>query len=595
MKNPTGRLARWVMRLRPYNFQINYRPGSQNAMADHLSRSFPYDNDDVPKDHIFVAPLFHATSPTLHQQQRDDSFCRPIVNILEGDHSLPQYRSRSVHYTLKNGILYRIVHRDDRVWLLLVIPAQLQKEVLQQAHDDSGHFGIARTYDRIHEKYFWPNCLSDVVRYCSTCESCQMKKNPQTRPGGFLQPIPVQGPFHTIGIDYCGPFTTSRRRNKYLLVAVDHLTKWVEAKAVPAATAANAAHFVMERIILRHGAPACILSDRGSHFVNSLLKNLLDLLGIAHSTTTSYNPQANGLTERMNKTLSIAISHYVSSDHKDWDELVPYITWCINTSKQETTKLSPFHLLYGRPPIFPVDIAAGYDGFELIDNAQEYVKQVHEWITKAQDIAKIRINSAHDVRAPTFNATRREEHFNVGDLVLLQTPPKLHDTDHQPVSAQNLHLTTKLLHTWHGPWKVLEQLSPVNYRIQNLRGRKKQDTVHVRRLKPYNTRGHLDDVLPNNPDTITVVDDHDTEPVQPTNDIVQEPLGDISQLFSPNIPATEINSSQHATADTDITNIDNLETNLIDLMEPDFDDANQDRSIARNRPRRNIQKVDYAK
>ena len=96
-------------------------------------------------------------------------------------------------------------------------------------------------------------------------------------------------------MDYVGPIQTSKRRNKYLLVAVDQLTKWVETRPVRAPTAANACHFLFEQIILRHGALAKILTDRGSHFVNKMIKDLTRLIQIEHLATSGYNPECNGL------------------------------------------------------------------------------------------------------------------------------------------------------------------------------------------------------------------------------------------------------------------------------------------------------------
>ena len=159
-----------------------------------------------------------------------------------------------------------------------------------------------------------------------------MKRGPNRAPGGFLQSIPLKGPFDTLGIDYMGPFQTSRKRNKYLLVAVDHLTKWVETRPVRAATSANACHFLFEQIVLRHGAPSKILTDRGLHFVNKMMSILTKLIGIEHLASSDCNPLCSVLTERMNFALSQAIKSRVSTDHKDWEELVPYKLFCVNTS-----------------------------------------------------------------------------------------------------------------------------------------------------------------------------------------------------------------------------------------------------------------------
>ena len=195
-----------------------------------------------------------------------------------------------------------------------------------------------------------------------------------------------------------------------------------------------------------------------------MMSNLTKLIGIKHLTTPVYKPECIGLIELMNFTLSQAIKSYVSIDHKDWDKLVPYITFCINTSKQETTKLSPFELLYGRPAILPQDLVLSFDGFESIDSCNEYVRQVHSWLNKAREIAKNRVSSTYIKESNRFNGKRIHLRFNVGDFVYLWSPPSQHHVVGR--SARKPNLTTKLLYSWHGPWNVVRKVSNVNYEIE---------------------------------------------------------------------------------------------------------------------------------
>ena len=399
------------------------------------------------------------------------------------------------NYTVKKDLLYKLAYRDNKVWLLLVVPVKLRIVLLQVAHDEAGHLGITKTYSNIFEKYFWPRCLTDVYKYVQSCPTCQRKKKPKSHEGGYLQPIPIIGPFHTIGIDYMGPFVTSRKRNKYLIVAVDHFSKWVECKAVKSATAANAATFFVEQICNRFGAPKRVLSDRGSHFTGALFRNVLKLFQSDHVCTASYNPQCNGAVERMNQTLAISLSHYVDPCHRDWDSHLTHIAWSINTTKQESTKFSPYEILFGHPPINPVDHALGFDGFAVELEINPYVTQLRNWITTAHEIIKTRLNKLHDQNAIYFNNKRDDISYEVGDLVLLRTPPDQSDLQGKdPMTG----LTTKLLFTYNGPWRVDEKISPVNYRITLVPGNKKKrklitDVVHVKRLKPYYERDSLED------------------------------------------------------------------------------------------------------
>ncbi|OWA55258.1 putative Transposon Ty3-I Gag-Pol polyprotein [Hypsibius exemplaris] len=486
LKNPKGRLARWVELLRPYHMEVLYRPGRENSVPDFLSR-YPYDDDDVPTNQVLSGGLTVKSTSNIQQMQEDDVFCRGILRVLRGPTNSPTYRNKILFFIVKGNLLYRMVIRDGRRWFLLVVPQSLQKDLIQSAHDDSGHQGIARTYARLHDKYFWKGCLNQVVDYVSSCEACQMKKNPPVKPGGFLQPIPVAGPFHAVGIDYMGPMVTSKRGNKFLLVATCLLTRWVETRAVKAQTSAAAAAFFVEQIALRHGAPAVLVSDRGTPFIGSLMQQILKLLGTSHTTTTAYNPRANGLTERTNGTIAVALSHYVSSDHRDWDCMVPHVTWYLNTCKQETTKFSPFELVYGRVPVFPIDVALGNEGLEQMADLDEYAEATQEWLAKAREIVQERVNATHDKEAPYFNAKHREVFFSVGDLVLLWSPPKL--------------------------------------RERELKGKKQErnqeSVVHVKRLKPFILRYDDDAPMPVETDG---QGDGNVHFADEPNDVANEPI-----------------------------------------------------------------------
>ena len=188
-----------------------------------------------------------STQPVdVAELEREDPEVRKIIDILEGDRIDQQFKFKSNHYVIRGDILCRIVFRDSRPHFLLVVLARLQQEILRNAHDNHGHMGIRSTYERIHEEYYWYDSLRHITKYVTSCVNCQMKKSSLQRPSGLLQPLCVHDPFHTVLMDYMEPFTTSKRRNQYIIVAIDSLTKWVEAKAVHATSAHHAAKFSVE-------------------------------------------------------------------------------------------------------------------------------------------------------------------------------------------------------------------------------------------------------------------------------------------------------------------------------------------------------------
>ena len=169
------------------------------------------------------------------------------------------------------------------------------------------------------------------------------------KPAGLLQPICTPtGPSQQIGMDLLGPFPPSTSGNRWIIVATDYLTQYAETKALPSGTAVEVAKFFVESILLRHGAPEVLITDRGSSFLAQLTQEILRLSHTSHRRTTAYHPQTNGLTERLNKTIAEMISMYVDVEHKTWDEALSYVTFAYNTAVQETTGLTPLELLHGR-------------------------------------------------------------------------------------------------------------------------------------------------------------------------------------------------------------------------------------------------------
>lgn len=133
------------------------------------------------------------------------------------------------------------------------------------------------------------------------------------------------------------------------------MSKWPEAEALPTKSAEGVAHFLY-KLICRHGCPEIIQSDQGREFVNQLQSHLFQLTGVDHRISSAYHPQTNGLDERMNQTITRALSKYINDDQDDWDQLLDPILFAYRTSIQSSSKFSPFFLMYGRRPRLPIDV-----------------------------------------------------------------------------------------------------------------------------------------------------------------------------------------------------------------------------------------------
>ena len=179
-------------------------------------------------------------------------------------------------YFLQNKTLYRKHYRKQ----LLVVPEHRKQETLSASHNHhmTGHQGVMNTYQHLSGKYYWPTMFEDIRQYIRTCNICQKRrKEHKTEP---MQPTTISLAGAYFGIDIVGPLLRTMRGNRYIVVAIDYLTKQTEAQAIQLADALPIALFIYEDIICRHGIPREITSDRRTEFVNELIAILYQQFNI---------------------------------------------------------------------------------------------------------------------------------------------------------------------------------------------------------------------------------------------------------------------------------------------------------------------------
>ena len=170
------------------------------------------------------------------------------------------------------------------------------------------------------------------------------------------QPILPLEPFQKWGLDFVGPFKppATRTGNKYILVATDYCTKWVEAKALQDNTIASPAKFY-ENLWCRFGCPIELVSDQGGHFVNRIIRELTSHYAVVHKKSTPYYPQANGLAESTNKTLQTILKKIVNENRTDWDDKLHNALWAYRTTFKTSIGSTPFRLAFGLEAVMPIE------------------------------------------------------------------------------------------------------------------------------------------------------------------------------------------------------------------------------------------------
>jgi hypothetical protein len=393
---------------------------------------------------------------------------QPLPNTLNLEQSR-HIQKLSKHFIYKNNFIYKIDKRRENNLLRLIQKHELEP-VLFMFHNDptSAHFATDTMFEKLRSRYYWPQMYEDIRSYVQKCDACQRRG--RFKKNQLLHPIPVGDPFYQIGIDFVGPLPLTPQGNKYIIVAMDYLTKWPEAKPVPNATAEQVANFLYEDIIGRHGCPSKILSDRGTHFKNQMIAKLMEKFQIDQRFSTPYHPQTNGMVERFNRTLCESLAK-LSNEHKnDWDQYIAPTLFAYRTSKHNTTRFTPFYLLYGREAKLPMDSLELEREHNLLTHVHHLVEDLQ--INRAQ--AKDQIKIAQTKQKETYDKrVRFEQHFSIGQKVLYFK------------AAQDNQHTGKLLPKWKGPYHIHEVQPHGSYKISTLDGKILKTPVNGSLLKLY--------------------------------------------------------------------------------------------------------------
>ncbi|GJX82138.1 reverse transcriptase domain-containing protein [Tanacetum coccineum] len=265
-------------------------------------------------------------------------------------------RHKAVRYAVINEILYKKSFLGP--WLRCVGPLQANY-ILREIHEGSCnmHFRLRSVVAKaLRSGYYWPTMHTDARNLIKECSDCQVHRPVPRNPQEKLTPITSPWPFYKWGIDIAGPFLEGPDGVKFLIVAMDYFTKWIEAKPVATITGAQVKKFVWDNVVCRFGIPGEIVSDNRKQFRDNPFKEWCEKLSIRQCFASVKYPQANSLVERANKSLGKGIKARLGEKNKNWVEEISHVLWVHRTLIKSSNGETPFSLTYGAEAVIPVEI-----------------------------------------------------------------------------------------------------------------------------------------------------------------------------------------------------------------------------------------------
>nr|GFA07501.1 reverse transcriptase domain-containing protein [Tanacetum cinerariifolium] len=197
--------------------------------------------------------------------------------------------------------------------------------------------------------------------------------------------------FDVWGIDFIGPFPSSKG-NKYILVAIDYLSKWVEAKALPTKDARVVVKF-LKSLFSQFGIPKAIISDRGIHFCNDQFVRIMSKYGVTHRLSTAYHPQTSGQVEVTNRGLKRILERTVGENRALWSDKLEDALWAFRTTFKTLVGCTPYRLVYGKACHLPL---------ELKHKALWALKHANFDLKTAGDHRKLQLNELSELRDQAY-------------------------------------------------------------------------------------------------------------------------------------------------------------------------------------------------
>ncbi|GJQ88941.1 reverse transcriptase domain-containing protein [Tanacetum coccineum] len=437
-----------------FDIIIHDKKGAENLAADNLSRLENPHQSVLDKKEINETFPLETLSMVSFCGDSSTPWFADFANYHAGSFVVKGMSSQQKnkffndvkHYFWDDPFLFKIC--ADQV-IRRCVHGQEAIDILKACHNRpiGGHHGLNYTAKKVFDSGFYrPTIYRDAHDLVKSCDSCQRHGRISQKDEMPQNAIQVYEIFDVWGIDFMGPFPSSRR-NKYILVAVDYLSKWVEAKALPT-NDARVVVKILKSLFARFGTPRAIISDRGTHFCNDQFAKVMLKYGVTHRLATAYHPQTSGQVEVSNRGLKRILERTVGENRASWSDTLDDALWAFHTAFKTHIGCTPYKLVYKKAYHLPI---------ELEHKAYWALKHANFDLKSAGDHRKVQLNELNELRDQAYensliykektkkihDSKIKNRVFNVGDRVLLFN------------SRLNI-FSGKLKTRWTGPFTVTQ-------------------------------------------------------------------------------------------------------------------------------------------